>query len=680
MKLTYISLLLLTGASLSVCAQNTVTYTGKLSAGTLAAMQRERKAGTEGYMQAFVQLDSDGSREALAHEYGIRFNAGAGRLYTALIPTGAVYAAAHDPRIASIDAGGSATPAMDRVRQLTGVEQIAADIKPGTLYDGTGVIVGVIDNGFDFTHPAFRDADGNCRISCAWDQNAMGEQTVYGYGTLYDTPDKVLGARHDNSYDTHGTHVLGIAAGSAGVYKGIATGADIAVVSTNKTEQGIIDGVDFLVNYAREQHKPIAINISYGSVLGYKDGTGSFALMLDRLLADRQGVVLNIATGNEGNRKSAIASADGCRTALQPPSYGRENIFVQGEPSHSYTLTLALKNTLTGDILLEKTLTSEQQTSEKTTGFGTDDRDNALLTMSSQANTETGAPSFGINLSYLTAKDEQWQIEIGTDGGRYLACCDYGSFADGGNEGFAEGSAEYTLAATSTGREPIAVGAYVSRAAYTDLANGSHDNGWTEGDIYFRSGQGPTFDGRTKPDVAAPGASVVSALNSYAAAYAAPAADRVYSQTAYGRTYYWGVGNGTSMATPVATGIMALWLQADPALTCESARQAVAATAASDTHTHDLPNNAFGYGKIDALAGLRYVMSHTGVGATMPAPPAYDIQNGTLVLGERQRICVYAADGTRRIDTTAQIVDLSTLASGMYILKFGCYSVKFCQK
>lgn len=34
-----------------------------------------------------------------------------------------------------------------------------------------------------------------------------------------------------------------------------------------------------------------------------------------------------------------------------------------------------------------------------------------------------------------------------------------------------------------------------------------------------------------------------------------------------GQHYYYGVMNGTSMATPVVTGIIALWLQANPDLT-----------------------------------------------------------------------------------------------------------------
>ena len=652
MKKRSISLLILSCATITLCAQNTAR-------------------------QAFIRLHSDADRRALEEKYGVKFNAGRNGLYTALLPTRHTADLAADKRVERIYTGNNPLPSMDRVRSLTGIDQIGIDQQLPTLYNGKGVIVGVIDNGFDFTHPAFKDSGGKCRISCAWDQNASGTQTEYGYGNLYDTTEKVLAARHDASSDTHGTHVLGIAAGSAGnAYKGIAAEAEIVVVSTNKTEQGIIDGVDFLIKYAKTHKKPIAINISYGSVLGYKDGNGNFALMLDRLLKDTNGVLLSIATGNEGNRKSTITSSNNCKSILSMPSYGRENMFVEGEAGHSYTMTLTLKNKSTGDTLLEKTLSSDNATSEKFTDFGTDDRSNALLTLSSAKNSVSGAPAFSMNLSYRATNDEQWQVAFTTDGGKYMAACDYGNFTADNTTGLTEGSTASTLASTATGHEPIAVGAYVSRASYTDLANTLHTEDWTEGDLYARSGQGPTFDGRMKPDVAAPGASVISSLNSFAAPYAVAAKDRVYSETADGRTYYWGIGNGTSMATPVVTGIMALWLQANPSLTIDDAKNVIELSADHDGFTGNEANSRFGYGKINALEGLKRILKSSAVDNPSVSIPAYDIQGNMLVLPNATHVRVYTPDGMKIKETYGDQLDLSTLGSGLYVLKFGNCHVK----
>lgn len=103
--------------------------------------------------------------------------------------------------------------------------------------------------------------------------------------------------------------------------------------------------------------------------------------------------------------------------------------------------------------------------------------------------------------------------------GNMMANSDYGIFTDGDKAGFTAGTNESSIASTATGKEPIAVGAYVSRRYYTDITGKKQDTKWTRNDLYPMSGQGPTFDGRTKPEVVAPGAAVISSFNSFAAPY-----------------------------------------------------------------------------------------------------------------------------------------------------------------
>ena len=136
----------------------------------------------------------------------------------------------------------------DLTRGLTHADLVVQGDKLPQGFDGSGVIIGVVDTGFDFLHPAFLNNQLHSRIVCVWDQVASnGNLSDYGYGSVYEGRSEVENVKHDLSTDTHGTHVLGIASGSIwGKYGGIAPNAELAVVSTNKSEQGIIDGVDFL--------------------------------------------------------------------------------------------------------------------------------------------------------------------------------------------------------------------------------------------------------------------------------------------------------------------------------------------------------------------------------------------------------------------------------------------------
>ncbi len=109
-------------------------------------------------------------------------------------------------------------------------------------------------------------------------------------------------------------------------------------------------------------------------------------------------------------------------------------------------------------------------------------------------------------------------------------------------------------------------------------------------EIAYFSSRGPSPWGSIKPDVAAPGKDVVSTLP--------------------GGTY--GSNNGTSMAAPHASGLAALLLQASPTLSNDlDGISTVMKTTAVPLGT-PIPNNDFGWGRIDAYNA---VMSVASVGA-----------------------------------------------------------------
>lgn len=90
------------------------------------------------------------------------------------------------------------------------------------------------------------------------------------------------------------------------------------------------------------------------------------------------------------------------------------------------------------------------------------------------------------------------------------------------------------------------------------------------GDVLYFSSRGPTYDGRIKPDVVTLGTAVYLASGSSSYKY----------------------GQGTSFATPLAAGLAALLLEADPALTPDAVIDLIHNNADAAHH----PDNDRGYG------------------------------------------------------------------------------------
>lgn len=171
----------------------------------------------------------------------------------------------------------------------------------------------------------------------------------------------------------------------------------------------------------------------------------------------------------------------------------------------------------------------------------------------------------------------------------------------------------------------ITVGSYVSKnqcSDYTgkamDLASryplvGGHAplSGW--------QGEGCGPLGTAAPTISAPGATIVSAVSRYDSNYTkSDFSGAVTARINTSTTYPLANMSGTSMATPCAAGIVALWLQAAGergwALSPDDVMEIMDETSVRDDYTEgtlgDGPRTFGGHGKIDALAGIRHILEH----------------------------------------------------------------------
>ncbi|HEY8475127.1 MAG TPA: carboxypeptidase regulatory-like domain-containing protein [Natronosporangium sp.] len=87
----------------------------------------------------------------------------------------------------------------------------------------------------------------------------------------------------------------------------------------------------------------------------------------------------------------------------------------------------------------------------------------------------------------------------------------------------------------------------------------------------------------------------------------------------------YGTANGTSMAAPHVTGVVALMLSAAPGLTVDQVRSALIASARSNSQTDALPN-AYGAGIADAYAAVTYVSRSGTVTGTVTGPDGAPVE------------------------------------------------------
>ena len=439
------------------------------------------------------------------------------------------------PEVERIEANEAYSLANDKTATRTKASDAwTTAIGNKTGFTGKGVIVGVVDCGFDYTNPTFMNADRtDTRIKRVWDMLATsGGNTITAdsfienhlkdnnfivpdyfktgatyAGRLYTTSSEIkgLGGSTDSKAILHGTHVMGTAAGNGvpgisdagnGKYKGMAPDADIVVVANCTTDNQTY----WKNNDGLSKYSDIYNLVAYKYIYDYAD-------------SQKKPCVINLS-------QSLIAKSMVGTTKTDTLSYKLEVEAIQKMVGAGHIFCAAAGN---------------NETSK---------------------NTNTIA---------------------------FPACVD--GVIGVGNAYYGDGRAYY-------------IGGYNQT-----------------GEIFASSGRGPApITGTIKPDVVAPGVCVVSAYNHYYNMSGRldfiPNADYSYNNT----TYRWLSLTGTSMSTPAVTGIVAQWLQLCPTLTPEQVLDVIKNTSVQDQAGVTYPNNTYGYGCIDALAGLKYIAStYTGI-------------------------------------------------------------------
>ncbi len=216
---------------------------------------------------------------------------------------------------------------------LAAMGNIRVQNPPLTL-QGSGVIVGFVDTGIDYREDVFRREDGSSRILSIWDQTIQTGEPPEGfaYGTEYRRADidRALAAAEPEtvvpSTDTngHGTKMASAAAGSlldqGLTFRGAAPLADIAVVKLKSAkaylrdyyliddraeafaENDIMEAVKYLQQMAVAFSRPVVIVIGLGTNMGSHDGTSALDSYLN-IVAGRRSRAVVVGGGNEGDRE-----------------------------------------------------------------------------------------------------------------------------------------------------------------------------------------------------------------------------------------------------------------------------------------------------------------------------------------------------------------------------------------
>ena len=601
------------------------------------------------YVSALIKVQPGFNAAALA-PLGVHIGTKAGNIWTAQVPLNSVRDFTQLRGIKNIDMDQPSYPALDSARKATRVDSVHGGYGLPQAYSGANVVVGIVDAGFDYTHPAFFDtALTSYRIKRVWEEkNTTGTApAAFMYGSEFTDSASIFTKGNDIVTGTHGTHVSGIAAGS-GIgstndkrFRGVAYSSDIVMVGMypsaaywlNTGMTDMLDGINYVFNYASSVSKPAVVNLSWGCPLGPHDGRSLFSQACNNLTG--AGKIFVLSGGNNGGNnihlsKTFTATDTLVKTVCTFSTYltdKRNWVDIWGDSSKTFCVQLNLYNATTK---IDSTMyVCLDDTTHQFNLIGSNG-DTCFVTLTTVASEFNDKPHTLINLYSRVGTDKlsitvkandgqinMWQGYVLQNSGYY------GAFVTGSLAGHVNGNSLMTISDMVTTQSAIGVAAYNSKPSFTDInGTGWSYTGYTKGAISAFSSKGPTADGRSKPNIAGPGLALASSISSFDTTYAPGGSNYTdvvsnFVSPINSQTYEYAMAAGTSMSGPTVSGIVALLLEANPALTPQDVMTTLYQTAIKDNFTGVINmttgSNTWGWGKVNAYRAMIDVLGIAGV-------------------------------------------------------------------
>jgi subtilisin family serine protease len=532
-----------------------------------------------------------------------------------------------------------------------GVVSVQAGSAPLTQgYDGTGVVIGILDSGLDFNHTDFKLANGHSRVKYLWDQTMTSGGSVpspYNYGIHWDSThinNHTCTHVPNSSFYGHGTLTTGVACGNSqgrSSYRAIAPNADIIFVAVdlngvtgNSYETCVVDGAAYCFAKAAALGKPCVVNASLGSYSGSHDGTDLATQLIENMVTSQPGRMFVAAAGNAGAVKLHLgypiptdsaytyfndfnsgapygrivyfelyADSANFRNAQfaigadkTSPSFNHRNRTKLLNVVSDYQMWTAVNNFTRIDTLknnIGKRLGIVETYCEKQGGnyfmFFFVDVDSSTNYTWRFLTKGTGRFDIWSHASY-TGTSTMRSTGLPT----VLQLPDIAKYAMPDTE-------QTIVSGWNCSSKLISVANYLNRNHYTTFqGNNFICDGRTQGQRYPTSSKGPTRTGLQKPDIAASGEWTMAANDLYWLNWAKTNnPNSLYSDTMHGPH------KGTSAAAPAVAGVIALYLQKYPNASWSDIKASMITCAKTDVFTgNSLPNTVWGYGKIDAFKML----------------------------------------------------------------------------